>query len=66
METKINTVGQLKRALQPFEDNVSVGIREENSKVVRSINLSLSVEDLFDRFYVVLKVEDGAKEVGEI
>ena len=61
-----NTVGELKSFLNPFVDETPIGIREENSKVVRTLDLSSSLEALFDRWYVVFTVEDGAKEIGKV
>ena len=66
LEIPINTVGELKRVLQPFVDEMPIGVREENSKVVKSLRISFQYEEIIGRFYGVVTVEEGAKEVGEV
>ncbi len=61
----INTVGSLRRALKPYKDELQIGVKEENSDVLKSLKISFSCEDLFDRFYGVISVGKGAKKVGE-
>ena len=65
-ETPINTVGALRRALSPYKDELQIGVKEEGSAVVKSLRISFSCEDLFDRFYGVISVGNGAKEVGRV
>ena len=64
-EITINTVGALRRALKPYKDELQIGVKEENSDVVKSLKISFSCEDLFDRFYGVISVGNEAKKIGE-
>ena len=66
IEIPINTVGELKRVLQPFVDEMRIGVKEENSEVVKSLRISFSYKCLYDEYYGIIKVEEGAKTVGEV